>query len=375
MKPTIIGFFLRHEIRTGAHKRYLELLNNLSTRGWDVLVLLSSTINSSDYSFKTIPLEPVHVGKLPFSIKQAIRILPVLFRLDKKRWVNIVFGETNYLSSKLCQIILRAKIIFAFRSNSYKAKKDQHLFLNTTYRVKERFNLLKMKNIEKKIVNLSDLLVFQTTYDRDDIQLRTGFDLSKSVIIPNSVRESWFLKQYQFKNCSKELKNIVYLGNYDDRKGAMFLLQAFKILKDRNMNISLELFGGGNEIIKLKKYAEDNELTEHVTINGKMLNPVSKLGDYDLMVTPSIYDSYPNVILEALFTGTPVLASDNSGMKAILEDERLLFKTADPEEIADKIEQLYRDKELYLSVKEICRDRTHYHDFSWSERFEKVIDL
>lgn len=375
MKPTIIGFFLRHEIRTGAHKRYLELLNNLSTRGWDVLVLLSSTINSSDYSFKTIPLEPVHVGKLPFSIKQAIRILPVLFRLDKKRWVNIVFGETNYLSSKLCQIILRAKIIFAFRSNSYKAKKDQHLFLNTTYRVKERFNLLKMKNIEKKIVNLSDLLVFQTTYDRDDIQLRTGFDLSKSVIIPNSVRESWFLKQYQFKNCSKELKNIVYLGNYDDRKGAMFLLQAFKILKDRNMNISLELFGGGNEIIKLKKYAEDNELTEHVTINGKMLNPVSKLGDYDLMVTPSIYDSYPNVILEALFTGTPVLASDNSGMKAILEDERLLFKTADPEDIADKIEQLYRDKELYLSVKEICRDRTHYHDFSWSERFEKVIEL
>ncbi|MGL1890176.1 MAG: glycosyltransferase family 4 protein [Spirochaetaceae bacterium] len=374
MKPSILGYYLRHEIRTGGHKRYLELLNALSKIGWNVTVILSNTIDTKDFSFNIVSVKPVYRGKVPYSLKQCFRVFPYLLKLPKGSWRTIVFGETNYLTVKLANIVLKAKVVFAFRSNSYKAKLNEYKEYNKKLNLKKRFGLYKMLKIEKNITKLSDLLIFQTTFDRDDILNRSCTDKNKSVIIPNSLRESWFDDSYKYKNSSSSLKKLIYLGNYDDRKGAIFLLQAFKILKDKNIDLKLDLFGKGNDSIKLQKYIEDVGLTDRVVVHGGMNNPISKLSKYDLMIVPSIYDSYPNVILESIFTGTPVLGSDNSGMSAILDNPQLLFKTGDPDDIASKIEEIYNDEKLYKEVHSLCRKRAEYHDFSWPEKFSNVLE-
>lgn len=374
MKISILGFYLRHEVRTGGHKRYLELLDSLSKKGWNVIVIISSTISLSDYNFTAIPVKPVFRGKIiPYSVKQLFRILPSLMNLPRGNWVSIAFGETNYLSLKFSKIMKGSSILFAFRSNTYKAKDNEYIYYNKNKSLKDRFNLNKMLNIEKRITKLADIIVFQTTADRDDIFNRTNTEYKKGVIIPNSLRESWFDNQYRDKNTSKSLQKIIYLGNYDVRKGAQFLLEAFNILKERNIIIDLHLYGGGNESLKLKEYVDNNGLSGNVIVHGKLINPVSVLSEFDLMIIPSVYDSYPNVILESIFTGTPVLGSDNSGMKAILEYSELLFKTADIQDIANKIESIYKNERLYEKVHNLCQKRAVYHDFSWPSKFEEVI--
>lgn len=374
MKPKILGYYLRNEIRTGGHRRYLELLNSLSKKGYKVTVFLGDTIDPTEFNFNIVPLKPVYKGKiLPYSFKQMIRVLPQLFKLEKDNWVSLAFGETNYLTMVAAKLILKSKIVFAFRSNSYRAKKDQFLLKNNKISTKQSVQLLKMKYLEKRITKLSDKLIYQTTFDRDDIINRTNTFISKTRIIPNSISESWFLEEYKNTNSSNKLKNIIYLGSYDNRKGVIYLLKAIKILVDKQVDLKLDMFGYGKEKSTLENFVKTNNLEEYVIINDKLSNPLSTMGSYDLMIVPSIYDSYPNVILESLFTGTPVLASDNSGMKEILQYPELLFKTGDSQDIADKIEKIANNSDTYKKIKELCKIRLDAHDFSWPEMFEKEI--
>lgn len=373
MKYSILGFYVRHELRTGAHRRYLELLSALAQSGWDVTVIVSNTLDLEMYHFNKILVEPVHRSKIPYSLKQLHRVKSHLSKLHSANWIALAFGETNYPTLKLVRRRLNAKIIFAFRSNSYKAFKNLFDVYNKTMSFKELIIKNKLLRVERAIVKLSDLLIFQSEFDKSDILTRTGVRNTKTYIIPNSLNESWFDKSYKNLNKSVKLEKIIYLGNYDIRKGSLFLLKAFNILKKRGIKIELDLFGGGNERFDLQKYVDDNQLNDLINVNGKMENPISKIHNYDLMVIPSIYDSYPNVILESIFTGTPVIASNNSGMKAILENEELLFDTGSPEDIANRIDFLYNNPEEYQKVKTLCRKRAEVHDFSWPEKFSGLF--
>lgn len=373
MKPTIIGFFPRHEIRTGSHKRYLELLHQISLKGYDVKVIISSTIDSSRFNFQSIKINPIYSGKIPFSLKQMFKVIPILVKLPKTNYVTLVFGETNYLSTVAAKILLKCKVIFAFRSNTYKAMINEIENYGSEGSLKIRLKLFKMKSIERRLTKLADHIIFQTTFDSDDISKRNSIESSKITIIPNSINETWFDKKNKNSNKSDTLKNILYLGSYSDRKGVMFLLEAINLIKDELLGVHVSLFGYGNEKIKLENYIKKHELSSIVTINDKMTNPISQIGQYDLMVIPSIYDSYPNVILESIFTGTPVIASNNSGMKEILYYNDLLFNTADPKDIAFKIKKLLDDL-TYVKAKKLCMERQKVHDFNWPDRFISTIE-
>lgn len=372
-KP-ILGFYLRKDIVTGGNKRYLEMLHTMAIKGWDVTVIISNTIDCEHYAFKTVPVKPILKGKIiPFSVKQIFSIIPTAIRLDNKNFISIAFGETNYLALKFLKIFTGANILFAFRSNSYKAKLNEFLVYNKKQTLKDRFNLIKMSNIEKGIVELADIIVLQTEYDRDDIISRNPKGSNKTVIVPNSINESWFNNKYRSINKSTSLKKIIFLGSYEYRKGAMFFLEAVKILHNRGITIKIDLYGGRKEAVELNNYIETNNLVGSVNVYGRVENPLSLIPEYDLMVVPSVYDSYPNVVLESIFTGTPVIASNNSGMKAILKYNELLFETGNPESIADTIEKIASDKGYYKTVKTLCSDRLNIHDFSWGDEFEKVF--
>lgn len=373
MKPVIFGYYLRNEIRTGGHRRYLELLSSLAKEGFTVKVLLASTIDSSQFSFKTIPVKRVAKGKIPYTLKQLFRVIPELFKLSKAFYISLAFGESNLLILKATKYILKSRNIFAFRSNSYVAKRNQLEITGKINRLSSKCQLIKMLKIEKSILKSSDFIVFQTEVDKNDILSRHSKLSISSSIIPNSINEAWFINDYRDLNRSKELRKIIYLGSYDNRKGVIYLIKAMKQVINKGYNIQLDLFGYGKKKQSLLNYVNNNGLKAYIKINDKLSNPLKFIPNYDLMIVPSIYDSYPNVILESIFTGTPVIASNNSGMKAILLYDKLLFKTADHNSIAEKIEYLTHS-ENYLEAKKLCNIRLSEHDFNWPKQFIYIIN-
>jgi glycosyltransferase involved in cell wall biosynthesis len=72
----------------------------------------------------------------------------------------------------------------------------------------------------------------------------------------------------------------------------------------------------------------------------------------DICAVPSLYENFPNSVLEAMSCGRAVVASDTGGIPEVIEDgvSGLLVKTGDAHELAEKIIRLLKDKDLRDSL-------------------------
>jgi glycosyltransferase involved in cell wall biosynthesis len=114
-------------------------------------------------------------------------------------------------------------------------------------------------------------------------------------------------------------------------------------------------------------------LEETVTVVGRTNDPFELLREKDLLVVPSLFDSYPNVVLEALHTGTPVIGSRVGGIPDILRHEDLLFEPGNPAAIAEKIHKYAADPEEYARIRRLCAERKKDFQFDWIGEFEKIM--
>lgn len=94
----------------------------------------------------------------------------------------------------------------------------------------------------------------------------------------------------------------------------------------------------------------DNDIGNRVSFLGKINNVMEQLSKADLLVVPSIFDSYPNVILESLHVGTPVIAANSGGIQDMLEDSDL-FEPSNEGAIYKILSRLYNDVSAYCSKK------------------------
>jgi glycosyltransferase involved in cell wall biosynthesis len=103
-------------------------------------------------------------------------------------------------------------------------------------------------------------------------------------------------------------------------------------------------------------------------------DPFPYLADCDLMVYPTRYDAFPDTVLEALFTGCPVIASAVGGLPDMLAYPELLFESGNVREIAARIERCLKDRAFYAHIRGLCHQRAPVYRFDWARRFEEVME-
>ncbi len=147
---------------------------------------------------------------------------------------------------------------------------------------------------------------------------------------------------------NKKLPIVLFVGQFIQRKRITDLLEAAKILKGR-INFNVLLVGEGKGKGSLIKFVRDNELEGNVYFLGfKNQSELPKIYTIaDIFVLPSEYDPSPKALEEALNFGLPVQVS--RGVKIapdlILEDG--IYNTGDIKELADGIEKLLTNEEIY----------------------------
>jgi glycosyltransferase involved in cell wall biosynthesis len=172
---------------------------------------------------------------------------------------------------------------------------------------------------------LADRVICNSQYMRKDVLEQLTLRLPKTVIIPNPVDMERIEKKVHgggnpYSDHQVE-RHLVAVGRLNYQKGFDLLLRAFKKSMEGIPNLHLTIVGDGPEAKSLTRLADRLGILEAVTFAGHQDNPYPFMAHADLLVSSSRWEGLPNVVLESLACGTPVLAFDcPGGTREIIRD-------------------------------------------------------
>ena len=124
---------------------------------------------------------------------------------------------------------------------------------------------------------------------------------------------------------AKDGKIILFVGNLLEVKGVSYLIEAFGFLAQERPLLRLVLVGNGHLSSVLARQTERLNLSDRIHFAGQQ--PHDKiplwLGACDLLCLPSLNEGTPNIILEALACGKPVVATHVGGIPDIIQSSDL----------------------------------------------------
>ena len=193
-----------------------------------------------------------------------------------------------------------------------------------------------------------------------------------------------FVAPHYLQNTAEEYievpnKYIFYPAQFWKHKNHINLVKAIKIISETVKDIHLVLVGAEKNNYKaIKKYIEDNKLESHITILGFVSdeNMVYLYRHAIGMVMPSYFGPTNIPPLEAMTLGCPVAVSNKYAMPEQVGNAGLLFNPDSPEEIADIIQQLWKDEELREKMKHLGYKRVRkWTEVEFGERLRKIISM
>lgn len=141
-------------------------------------------------------------------------------------------------------------------------------------------------------------------------------------IIPNGIDLQKYQKAAKPRRQKGDGTTILFIGRLERRKGVKYLLRAFQLLYQDNPDAKLLIAGDGPEREKLELLAEDLKVP-NVSFLGFISEELKLqlLAEADLLCSPALFgESFGIVLLEAMATGTVVVAGNNSGYIDVMQE-------------------------------------------------------
>lgn len=185
--------------------------------------------------------------------------------------------------------------------------------------------------------------------------LRNGIDLNLFHLLEKDLFQNTF-------SFPSNKKIILSVGNIVENKGNEFTIRALAMLPDE---YHLVLAGSGPEEAKLRNIIKDLHLNDRVTFLGQVPHHdlIKLYNAADCLVLASSREGWPNVLLEAIACGCPVVSTTVNGTPEIIQkpEAGILIQDRKPETIAKGILDLFKNKS--------SREKTSAYakDFTWEE--------
>lgn len=132
------------------------------------------------------------------------------------------------------------------------------------------------------------------------------------------------------------------MGHLTKQKGVEYLLKATKELKEKKEDFALKIIGDGSERRSLEKSSQDLSIENLVHFIGHKENAWKYMQDLNVLVLPSLWEGLPNVIMEAMAVGVPVVATNVGGVPELIKNGEtgFLVEPKNPKTLAEKIEHV-----------------------------------
>ena len=184
----------------------------------------------------------------------------------------------------------------------------------------------------------------------------------------------------------KEAKVVLYVGRFDPRKGIETLVRAVNEsgLRDSN-NLQLIIGGGstpgncdGIERDRIEQIVNELGMSDFTIFAGRLSQDIlpTYYAAADVCVVPSHYEPFGLVAIEAMASGTPVVASDVGGLQFTVVDEEtgLLASPQDVDAFASAIDRILLNSEWRDELGKAGRKRVE-SKFSWDGVATQLTEL
>jgi glycosyltransferase involved in cell wall biosynthesis len=183
---------------------------------------------------------------------------------------------------------------------------------------------------------------------------------------------------------SSGTKVVLAIGQLDPKKGFPLLVEALALVRDAGLSFRCRIIGEGRDRPAIEETARRHGLTSAIELPGAM--PFSRVIDEfrraTLFVMPSLTtpkedrDGIPNVVLEAMAMGIPVVATSVSGIPEVVEDGRtgLLVPEKRKDLLADAVQRLLTDDSLGPALAARARERVE-RDFDQARNGAHLLEI
>lgn len=183
---------------------------------------------------------------------------------------------------------------------------------------------------------------------------------SKLVCIPNMLDAVAIGQKAGNSPYTGDILHIVSVGRLAPEKHFENVFPAAKALRQAGIDFAWHVIGDGFERSKLEALIAENDLKDHVILDGSKTNPYPYMKYADLFVHPSYVESQGLTVLEAMALGVPCVVTKSRGPCEFIEDGiNGLLTEQSPESLTEKVLSILTDKTLFQSIKEntVCPEQ------------------
>lgn len=328
----------------------VNIANNLANRGWqvDLLVLNLSKAVYLNYLSESVNLVNLNISHTRYS---GMALLKYIFK--KKPKVFLVFSYELSVMLAILRIILKLKIKIISRNVST---------------LSIRIDQLKQKNfwsryftgpLIKLFYQKVDYIVNQCYGMYDDLLIEYPKLYNKTNVIfnPISTQISDYIKSHDTSTIKKK-NYLLCVGRLEKVKAFNYAIEAFAKIAHRFPNLRLKIVGKGSLEETLRKKANELSVLNRIDFEGFQKNIIPYYLNARATVLTSLYEGYPNTLIESIALGTPVIAFNcKSGPKEIIQKNinGLLVRHLDVNDLKVKmcniLETNFDRKKVILTVK------------------------
>ncbi|HSL88120.1 MAG TPA: glycosyltransferase family 4 protein, partial [Ignavibacteriaceae bacterium] len=141
---------------------------------------------------------------------------------------------------------------------------------------------------------------------------------------------------------------IGFVGRLSIQKGVQYALDALKSVIEKYSNVRLLICGDGELRGDVEKFVSENKLEGKIHLAGFRKDIPDIMKTIDVLLTPSLWEGFGIVLIEAMAAGKPCIATDTSSIPEIVEDgaNGFLVPPKDSQSISESLIKLISDPQL-----------------------------
>lgn len=219
----------------------------------------------------------------------------------------------------------------------------------------------------------ADVVIFISKYGQKVVQSISNKGIKKFSIIPHGVNKNNQLKSRINSSIKKDNDLfIAYVSTIDVYKSQLEVVEAYHLLNDRGIKLPKLFLIGPWETLsyveKIKSSIIKKNLSNLVFLKGpvsyKNINSVYDQAEFIIFASKS--ENCPNILLESMAAGKAIICSNYQPMPEFADEAVLYFNPKDPNELADKILILLKDKEKVKELENKSLERSLIYNWEQS---------